>query len=686
MRKTWTLLLCLLCLACLPGIAGHAETLSVDGIKYLIENGEARMTGYVPDAETVVYRRTVNGYPVPVEEYIWQLGQSSAKTLVIEEGITEIPDGYFCNWEALETIVWPTTLTRLGQGTFSSCSAIRSVEIPEGVVSVNGTFSMCDKMETVSLPASLKTSDWLGFTGESLQEINVAAGSTDYRSVDGVLYSKDGKRLVLYPSGRQGPFTIPAGVTEITQSAFGWNSKLEALTIPEGVTSLESTLLQSCMEMKTVNLPASLTTIEDMALPGYGVLSRIDMADGNPKYYSVDGVLFDRRTKEIVHFPPAWGTSYDVPEGTPSIGSEIFAYNRMLETITIPRSVTEIADGAFSGCGWLRSVALPITLEKIGSYAFSECIALSSITLPPGLLSIGELAFYYCTSLKQIIVPDSVTEMASTAFTVSSNGEDVVLYARKDSAAYRCAWINNMLWAEKPGETPVRPVDLERAPKAAVVNNDDANTNLNLREDPSESAKIISQYPNGTTAEVLGSEGNWLKVRVGGTEGYMTKNRTVETDSLTHAVRVIWGRVKDDLAGPALLYSQPLDSAPSVSIAKGTTFFVLDTYGVWYKAEVDGQIGYILSQQARVAGNISWEMPDYGVIVNPNQRDRLHLRESPSTRSTSLGRYFNGTQVEILEWVNEWVRVRVDGKEGYMLSEYVAGIGKWEGTLEPGNG
>ena len=65
----------------------------------------------------------------------------------------------------------------------------------------------------------------------------------------------------------------------------------------------------------------------------------------------------------------------------------------------------------------------------------------------------------------------------------------------------------------------------------------------------------------------------------------------------------------------------------------------------------------------------------YAIVQNPNAADRLNLRAAPSRDAQSLGKYYNGVEVQILEDLNNgWVRVRIGHRgtaEGYMMKEYL---------------
>lgn len=64
--------------------------------------------------------------------------------------------------------------------------------------------------------------------------------------------------------------------------------------------------------------------------------------------------------------------------------------------------------------------------------------------------------------------------------------------------------------------------------------------------------------------------------------------------------------------------------------------------------------------------------PEYAVVNNPNEGDRLNLRALPDRNAQSLGKYVNGTCVKVLEWQGEWAFVQVGETQGYMMTAYLA--------------
>jgi hypothetical protein len=83
-------------------------------------------------------------------------------------------------------------------------------------------------------------------------------------------------------------------------------------------------------------------------------------------------------------------------------------------TITIPSTVTAIADDAFLNATMLRTANLPLGLLSIGARAFKGCTALTTIDIPSSVLTIGASAFEGCTSLASAYLPGTGTKSLQT--------------------------------------------------------------------------------------------------------------------------------------------------------------------------------------------------------------------------------------------------------------------------------
>ena len=103
-----------------------------------------------------------------------------------------------------------------------------------------------------------------------------------------------------------------------------------------------------------------------------------------------------------------------VPAGIRTIDNNAFKGNNVIQTVTLPDTVTRIKENAFSGCRKLQTVNLPLGLEAIGDRAF-EGAGLESVCLPDSLTSIGEYAFK-STKISRIKIPSRIKEVSQGAF------------------------------------------------------------------------------------------------------------------------------------------------------------------------------------------------------------------------------------------------------------------------------
>ena len=107
---------------------------------------------------------------------------------------------------------------------------------------------------------------------DSLSSISVDENNPSYKSVDGMLLTKDGKTLV---QGVIGDITIPDSVESIGQSAFYGLNSLVSVTIPNSVTSIGVDSFFKCTGLTSVTIPSSVTSISWWAFSGCSGLTEV---------------------------------------------------------------------------------------------------------------------------------------------------------------------------------------------------------------------------------------------------------------------------------------------------------------------------------------------------------------------------------------------------------------------------
>ena len=206
--------------------------------------------------------------------------------------------------------------------------------------------------------------------------------------------------------------TLPSSLQSIGDRAFSSCSSLTSLTLPSILQSIGDGAFRYCKSLTSLTLPSSLQSIGDGAFTRCTSLRSVICN----KFYKVIGqmLLSSDGTKVIAY----WGENSEVtiPEGVQSIGDSAFRDCSSLTSFTLPSSLQSIGDSAFRDCSSLTSVTLPSSLQSIGDSAFRDCSSLTSLTLPSSLQSIGNSAFYGCKSLRPLTLPSSLQSIGYWAF------------------------------------------------------------------------------------------------------------------------------------------------------------------------------------------------------------------------------------------------------------------------------
>lgn len=139
---------------------------------------------------------------------------------------------------------------------------------------LDGTVIICDKafvgyynLKQINIPDSVTSIGNEAFSGcDNLKEIKVSESNKVYRSIDGVLYTKDLKTIICHPQKKDNEkFVIPAGVTSIGDHAFSSCDNLQQINIPTSVTSIGNSAFSYCKNLQQINIPDSVTCIGNNA-------------------------------------------------------------------------------------------------------------------------------------------------------------------------------------------------------------------------------------------------------------------------------------------------------------------------------------------------------------------------------------------------------------------------------------
>ncbi|MDH8701675.1 hypothetical protein M2138_001024 [Dysgonomonadaceae bacterium PH5-43] len=316
-------------------------------------------------------------------------------SITLPNSVTSIGENAFLTCLSLKSITIPNSVTSIGGSAFRSCSSLKGITLPNSVTSIGvSAFEGCRSLANITLPDSLISIGGGAFSGcESLTSITIPNSVTTI----GV--------SAFYRCSSLESITLPNSVTTIGENTFFYCGSLANITLPNSVTSIGWGAFYGCSSLKGITLPDSVTTIGDYAFSRCASLAAIDVKEGNAKYSSTDGILFNKDKTELVRYPAGKSaTSYAIPSTVISIADDAFGNCEKLNSIQVSDNVVRIGNNAFSYCDSLTNIILPNSVTTIGVKAFLSCNSLLSITLPANVTSIGDYAFTECNSLKEMKV------------------------------------------------------------------------------------------------------------------------------------------------------------------------------------------------------------------------------------------------------------------------------------------
>lgn len=251
--------------------------------------------------------------------------------------------------------------------------------------------------------------------------------------------------------------SIPNSVTSIEFRAFAECENLESLDIPDSVIKMHGYAIKDCSKLTTINIG---TGLKEIGFIGDGLENfvEINVAEGNPNFASLDGVLYNKDITKLIAFP-CGKSSVTIPDTVTSFAEGAFRDAVTLETLNIPDSVTQAGGGLPCGAPKLTSITVGkslvsfyrvydcpnltnITVSRDNKYLKSEnnavyskdgsilyCVAggLTEFTISDTTTEIYERAFRGCERLESIVIPNSVTTIGGGAFYGCTNLSSVTL-------------------------------------------------------------------------------------------------------------------------------------------------------------------------------------------------------------------------------------------------------------------
>lgn len=170
----------------------------------------------------------------------------------------------------------------------------RCLVVPEGFTETTGDFALLfDEdcfiyhFKNIHIPSTIIQFNGIFLTEDPylteikmFKEITVSPENEHYCSVNGVLFSKDMKELVAFPSGKYAKvYSIPIGVEKIADGAFADNRFIKKIVLPDTIRYIGAQAFRNSENLKEINLPKGIEFIGKESFMFAGDMHRIIIPD-----------------------------------------------------------------------------------------------------------------------------------------------------------------------------------------------------------------------------------------------------------------------------------------------------------------------------------------------------------------------------------------------------------------------
>jgi len=351
------------------------------------------------------------------------------KAVTIPDSVICIAKGAFSGCKELQKLTFSQNLETIEADAFGDCIRLHEMILPRSLRYIGkNAFFHCKQLRKISIPADIENAPELSGCS-SLDEIRVSPANESLCAKDGVLYDKYCNTLLHCPKAKSGQLHLPLNVSRIAEGALTDCGRITGIYVPpknttyrdiDGVLySKDGSELLFCPAGRTAPLylntnvrtiragafslhTVSILLIEDSKSREYWMqssdLAAIGVAEDNPVFSSENGVLYNKDKTTLLRCPAGYTRALTLPATVTKIADCAFAGCNGLQSLTLNEQLEEIGNGAFMGCFRLNSLHLPETLKSIGEHAFSGCVRLSSVYLPHAI-KLPENTFEGCENL-----------------------------------------------------------------------------------------------------------------------------------------------------------------------------------------------------------------------------------------------------------------------------------------------
>jgi len=149
---------------------------------------------------------------------------------------------------------------------FDCCNNLTEVYIPDSVETMKrGAIFHCERLKKVYIGNGCSSIDLFDYC-PNIESIEIDKDNPYFISLDGVVFSKDMKRLIYFPRNKSiASYTVPVGVEDIGKEAFKECNNIREIILPHTVKTISYSAFEACKNLECINIPDDIESIGECA-------------------------------------------------------------------------------------------------------------------------------------------------------------------------------------------------------------------------------------------------------------------------------------------------------------------------------------------------------------------------------------------------------------------------------------
>ena len=185
-------------------------------------------------------------------------GNDNITEIIFPDSLTSIGDSAFSRCEGITEVSLPENVKTLGMSAFQGCTSLKRIDLPSEMTYIGGycTFLDCVNLTDITIPRNVTSIGMRVFEGcDNLREIKVDKDNTVLYEENGIVYNAIQKKLECCPGGISGVVEVPEGIEIIGAYSFVGCEKITEIILPTSIKELKEATFARCNNLKKIVIP-----------------------------------------------------------------------------------------------------------------------------------------------------------------------------------------------------------------------------------------------------------------------------------------------------------------------------------------------------------------------------------------------------------------------------------------------